>query len=94
MKSTFILGQVDRFHKPVPNPVFIKPVSLSNRFHFQTGFTFKPVSLSNRLFGTGFNKKTIVEPVSQKYFKFNLNFGSFIDIFLVYLKQDFQQTGS
>jgi hypothetical protein len=84
-KIPFELGLVDRFHRPVPKPVFIKPVQLSNRF-------IELVPFLNRFIGIG----SVFEPVllkkqfwnqfSQKYFKFKLNFRTFIDIFFIYLK--------
>jgi len=52
-----------------------KPVQFSNRF-IGTGSIFEPVLL----------KKQLWNQFSQKYFKFNLNFGSLIDIFFIYLK--------
>jgi hypothetical protein len=52
-----------------------KPVKFSNRF-IGIGSVFEPVLL----------KKQFWNQFSQKYFKFNLNFGSFIDTFFIYLK--------
>ncbi len=55
------LGLVDRFHIPVPKPVFIKPVPFSkpaywNRFETETGFNKKTV------LGLVFLEKLLIQP--------------------------------
>jgi len=75
MKIQFNLGPVDRFFLA---PVYLRTGLLESfsvtNWLIVTCLKLKPVLL----------KKQLRNQFYQKYFIFNLNFGSFIDIFLVF----------